>query len=197
MSLIRVLLIVLLAPGCALTKLDSAGALALHDRAEALYKERDYTGALPLFQQLSREFPGEPEFHLRIGNSYAFSGNFDRAIAAYEAALAADPQFSRAWYNLAYVRAQQLADTLVRMHENLDPIDPDGLRLRKLVLEVLAPFGEAVMPRLEEPDTDVMETQQTPVPEAARRLDSRDANGIKEASSELLSEEARAEDIQP
>jgi tetratricopeptide (TPR) repeat protein len=196
MPLIRVLLITLLVSGCTLARLDSAGALALHDQAEAYYQQGDYTAALSAFQQLSRQFPAEPEFHLRAGNSYAFIGDFERAITAYEAALVADPQFSRAWYNLAYVRAQILADTVARMHENLDPADPDGMRLRKLVVEVLSPFGKAITPQLPASDLNVLEQQEQsiPVPDTHKPVE---RALMEDATASPSVSDAQAEEVKP
>lgn len=154
MLLIR-LLVLLLLTGCAAGKLDAERAFKLHDRAEMLYQQGEYQSALPLFQQLTRQFPREPEFHLRVGNCYAFENQYDQAVSAYERALDENPRLSRAWYNLSYVRAQILAATVTRMYKNLDPADPDALRMKKLVIAVLEPFGSELTLQLPQTSVEV------------------------------------------
>lgn len=143
MRLILVYLFPLLLLGCATLKPDAARALKMHAQAEALYLDGKYADALPLFQRLARDFPSDSEFQLRIGNCYARAGHLALAVDAYELAVLRDSSSSRAWYNLSYVRAQMLADTVVQMHEHVDPTDPNAAQMRKLVAEVLAPFGLA------------------------------------------------------
>lgn len=141
MRVIYICLVLCLLGGCAAHRLDAAHALKLHDHAESLYQAGNYTEALPLFQQLSHRFPRDSEFQLRIGNCYARQQHYEEAVTAYELAVAQTPDFSRAWYNLSYVRAQMLANTVVRMYEQLDPADPNVVQMRKWAADVLLPFG--------------------------------------------------------
>lgn len=143
MRLIGVCLLLLLLLGCTTIKPDAARALKMHDQAEALYQAGNYADALPLFKRLAGDFPRDSELQLRVGNCYAREGHFEQAVAAYELAVLRDPGASRAWYNLSYVRAQMLAATVVRMHEHIEPADPGATQMRKLVADVLAPFGLA------------------------------------------------------
>ncbi len=142
MRLALMLMLLICLSGCAGQGVKPQVAMALYDQAEARYQAGDYAGALPLYQQLARQFPRDPNLPLREGNCHAFEGRYEEAVVAYESALGIDPSFSRAWYNLSYVRAQMLAATVTRMHQNLDPRDPELVRMRQLVVDVLASFGE-------------------------------------------------------
>lgn len=172
MLLIRALALMLILTGCAVGKLDARQAFALHEQAETLYQQGEYLAALPLFQQMARRFPRDAEFQLRIGNCYAFDGQYEQAVSAYEVAVTIDPRHSRAWYNLSYVRAQMLAATVMRMLQSLDPTDPEALRMKKLAIAVLEPFGSAVMLQLPDgtelsPDKSAGNSSREPAPDPA------------------------------
>lgn len=136
------LILLLILGGCAAQGITPKEAIALHDQADTFYANGDCSSARVAYEKLVKRFPQEAGFHLRIGNCHALELNYDQAVAAYEQALALDPRSSRAWYNLAYVRAQMLAETVIRMHERLDPADPNVQQMRRLVADILAPFDQ-------------------------------------------------------
>ena len=147
-------LVVLLA-GCVTTNDGSSNIkqiFAKRSEAELLYQRGDYAEVLPIYLELSRLVPGHAETWLRLGNSYARLSQYDNAIDAYQGALSADPQYAKAWLNLSYVRAQQLAATVVDMYEHVPTSDPEARRIYSLVEDVLVPFGESLTQQL--PDID-------------------------------------------
>jgi tetratricopeptide (TPR) repeat protein len=77
---------------------------------------------------------------LRVGNCYARSQDFAQAQQAYQQALIRDNSFVKAWYNLAYVRAQLLANTVTEMYKHSEPGSPEAEKIRNLTVQVLAPF---------------------------------------------------------
>lgn len=109
--------------------------------ADTYYAEDQCDKALPLYKALSTAMPKETKSLLRIGNCYAKSQDFVQAQAAYQQALSRDNTFVKAWYNLAYVRAQLLANTVSEMYKYTDPASSEAQKIRELTLQVLAPFS--------------------------------------------------------
>ena len=64
---------------------------------------------------------------VEVCSEFGFQNN---AIVAYKKALARDPYYSKAWYNLGLIQAQMLGQTMAEMGTYLDPADSsmDGLR---------------------------------------------------------------------
>src|SRR5690606_21956831 len=76
---------------------------AMRAEAEVLYQPGDFGAALVVYQALSQQVPEHTHTWFRIGNCQAQLGNHAAAVEAYQATLALDRQFTRAWLNLAYV----------------------------------------------------------------------------------------------
>lgn len=146
--LVPTLLLALLA-GCAGlsgSKVPLQEVFALRNEAENLYQRGDYRAALAVYQTLSERVPEHTYTWFRMGNCHARLDNYEAAIDAYQRALTLDPEYSRAWLNLAYVQAQQLANTAIAMYELVPPGDPEAERIYALVEGVLQPFGETLGP---------------------------------------------------
>ncbi len=139
----------LLLSACATVSKDNLKEiLAEKTRAETLYKSGEYESAITAYKRLLASVPGLAETWMKLGNSYGRLQDFPNAIAAYEEALSLDPTYVKVWYNLSYVRAQQLASTVVSMYQNVPKDDPSAVKIRALVEGVLAPFGGAVLEQL-------------------------------------------------
>lgn len=108
--------------------------------ADNFYAQGDCEQAIPLYRALSESMSSDTQSLLRIGNCYAKSNDFSRAEQAYQQALLRDNQFVKAWYNLAYVRAQILANTVSDMYKNVGSTSIESQKIRDLTVEVLAPF---------------------------------------------------------
>ena len=127
--------------GCVSTPVERAAELlSLQQQAESLYQQGKCEGAMSLYRQLAKEMPREAEPWLRIGNCQARLEQVDAAIAAYREAIERNPSYNKAWHNLAYIQAQQLARTAAAMAQHVDPADPSSKAMRELAMEVLAPF---------------------------------------------------------
>jgi tetratricopeptide (TPR) repeat protein len=78
----------------------------------------DYERALPLYRQLVRETPNDPELHLSIGHALKTQGKSGEAIEAYRAAAAVKPSFGEAYWSLANLKTYRFTDEeLARMRE--------------------------------------------------------------------------------
>ncbi len=132
--------------GCAVNQGtdDLKELFALRGEAEVLYQRGDYRAALAHYQELTIRVPDHTHSWFRLGNCYARLGENAAAVTAYQTALAHDPTFSRAWLNLAYVQAQQLADTVILMYQQVPPGDPQAERIYSLLEGVLEPFGDTL-----------------------------------------------------
>jgi tetratricopeptide (TPR) repeat protein len=76
----------------------------------------DYGRALPLYRELSRETPQDPELHLSIGHALKTLGDTAEAVDAYRAAIAVRPSFGEAYWSLANLKTYRFPDTeLARM----------------------------------------------------------------------------------
>lgn len=143
---VAVFCLAVLLAGCAVNQSsdDLKEIFDLRGEAETLYQRGDYGAALTLYRELTARVPDHTHSWFRLGNCHARLGDHAAAIHAYQTALAQDPSFSRAWLNLAYVQAQQLADTVILMYRQVPPGDPQAQRIYTLVEGVLAPFGDTL-----------------------------------------------------
>jgi len=76
----------------------------------------DYERAVPLYRELLRESPRDPELHLSIGHALKTQGKTGKAIEAYRAAAAVKPGFGEAYWSLANLKTYRFSDAeLARM----------------------------------------------------------------------------------
>jgi tetratricopeptide (TPR) repeat protein len=109
-------------------------------QADTYYEQQQCDKAVPLYKSLSIAMPNDTKSLLRVGNCYARAQDFTQAQEAYQQALLRDNSYVKAWYNLAYVRAQLLASTVTEMYKHTDPASPEAEKIRNLTVQVLAPF---------------------------------------------------------
>jgi tetratricopeptide (TPR) repeat protein len=99
-----------------LLQVDPANRTYLTTYATVCTGFGDYQRALPLYRQLVREMPQDPELHLSIGHALKTQGNTREAIDAYRAAAAARPDCGDAWWSLANLKTYRFTDEeLARM----------------------------------------------------------------------------------
>jgi len=108
--------------------------------ADREYALGDCKKAIPLYKSLSLTMKSDTQSLLRVGNCYAKEKDYVRAEQAYQQALSRDNNFTKAWYNLSYVRAQVLADTVMEMYRHVDPSSVEAERIRILTEQILSPF---------------------------------------------------------
>ncbi|MFA6241653.1 MAG: tetratricopeptide repeat protein [Candidatus Hydrogenedentales bacterium] len=87
----------------ALVALSLFGATVFNetfDRANQLYTQADYPGAINLYEQLVRDGVVDPNVFFNLGNAYYRNEQLGPAIANYERALHLSPHFESAARNL-------------------------------------------------------------------------------------------------
>jgi tetratricopeptide (TPR) repeat protein len=73
--------------------------------------------ALPLYQEVLRQAPKDPELHLSIAHALKTLGRTDEAIGSYRAAAGLRPSFGEAYWSLANLKTYRFTDAeLERMH---------------------------------------------------------------------------------
>jgi tetratricopeptide (TPR) repeat protein len=108
--------------------------------ADQFYAEKQCEQAVPLYLKLAEAMPTDSKSLLRVGNCQARAGDYRAAEQTYQQALLRDPANAKLWYNLSYVQARVLANTVSQMYENVPANSPDAERVRALTVDVLAPF---------------------------------------------------------
>jgi predicted Zn-dependent protease len=76
----------------------------------------DYERALPVYRELTRATPNDPELHLSIGHALKTQGKSAEAIVAYRTAAGVKPECGDAWWSLANLKTYRFTDEeLARM----------------------------------------------------------------------------------
>lgn len=130
--------------GCAANAATKTRELvSIQTQADQAYAKQDCTTAAPLYRELADTLSDNSVVLLRLGNCLSRLNRPEDAMAAYREAVENDPQFVKAWYNLSYVQAQELARTVTQMTANVDPTDPAAERARVLANGILKAFKTA------------------------------------------------------
>ncbi len=108
--------------------------------ADSAYISGDCDKAIILYLELAEAMKTDTKSVLRAGNCAARSGDLYQAEQRFQEVLLRDPKNVKGWYNLSYIRAQILADTVTKMYQNTEQTSPEAQRLRELTIKVLAPF---------------------------------------------------------
>jgi len=142
-SSVRVTLAILLLflGGCATPVSNTGYVLALDSNADKAYTGNRCDEAIAMYTDLAKELPKNTKSLLRIGNCHARNLRQDDAIVAYKEALARDPYYNKAWYNLGLIQAQILAQTMAEMGSYIDPTDDSMDSMRTLSQKVLDAFS--------------------------------------------------------
>ena len=77
----------------------------------------DYEEALIRFDRVLERIPGDPVTLTSKGHAFKTHGQYDDAVASYQAALDSQPRHGEAWYALSNLKVYSFSDTeLERMH---------------------------------------------------------------------------------
>ncbi|MCJ7612755.1 MAG: tetratricopeptide repeat protein, partial [Candidatus Aminicenantes bacterium] len=131
-------------------EIDPAFGYALNMLAYTYAEMGKSETALKTFERYAAALPGEANPHDSMGYLYFFSGNFDKARAKYEQALAIRPGFLSAW-KLAYLhamdgdydRALQWVDHLIT-NAPTDGIRAQGYQWKGFYDSIMGRFAEAL-----------------------------------------------------
>lgn len=124
-----------LEPVTAIEKLNQARALveqnptqgsAWHYLAQLTAESGDYAAAIQHHERAVSLEPENPNFHLGMGNTYAFSGDNLRAIECYGTVLRLRPDSGVAWNNLGnlFLRLKDVSNALL-CYQNATRFQPD------------------------------------------------------------------------
>jgi Flp pilus assembly protein TadD len=90
--------------------------------------------AMPVYLALTQEYPELAEPHNNLGVLYAAQGDYEKARAAFEAALRSNPNYATAHENLgdvlmasarqSFLRAQQLGNKSVALTQKIESLKP-------------------------------------------------------------------------
>jgi tetratricopeptide (TPR) repeat protein len=76
----------------------------------------NYDQAIPLYREILRETPNEPELHLSVAHALKTVGRTQESIESYHSAIAARPSFGEAYWSLANLKTYWFtADELAQM----------------------------------------------------------------------------------
>ncbi|MEA2734812.1 MAG: protein O-GlcNAc transferase [Humisphaera sp.] len=109
---------------------------------------REFAAAAECFTHAIERNPTQRLFHYHLGNAHRLAGRFDRAVAAYRAALRIDPNYTDALVNLgiALASARQGDDAIDawRGALRLDPNDADALTNLGNIYREMGRLGDAI-----------------------------------------------------
>jgi len=77
------------------------------EQAAQAYNTGHWEDALQRYNQLAERMPTNVEILFRLGNTQARLGHLDEAVANYQTLLTHQPDYPKAWHNLAIVRVRQ------------------------------------------------------------------------------------------
>ena len=116
--------------------------------AETSFRHGDYPEAVGKFERYTRDNPDNAWGQYMLGLSAWKSGQNERALQAFDAALQIDPTHRKSLLNSARVllETNQPAEALERVQKalSIEPLSSDGLRLLGRTQAELGHFDEAV-----------------------------------------------------
>lgn len=119
-----------------------------YEEAETAFQARDYAAATQLFGSYVERKPDNPWGHYMLGLSAWKGGDHERAVEAFERALALDPTHVKSYLNLARVllEVDRPAEALARIDSAIgfDSLSNVAYRLRGLALDGLDRVDEAI-----------------------------------------------------
>jgi cytochrome c-type biogenesis protein CcmH/NrfG len=128
-------------------KLDPKNPDALRGLGDINYERNNYEQAILAYEQYLKQRPDDANVLTDAGTMYLYSGKSDAAIERYKKAIAKDPKFFQAYYNMAIAYGQrddakQTRAALTRAYE-LAPDDNARAQVRDLLVRMLGESGAA------------------------------------------------------
>ena len=94
------------------------GGLDQLEKAEALYQAANWQEARNQFDALIRIYPRNAYLWYKLGNALSKLGQYNDSAIEYQNAIAIDPEFFRASYNLGLIRLLQSEEALSQAKEH-------------------------------------------------------------------------------
>ncbi len=145
MSRLAVILLALALGACAQTstKPDQATAQDLAEiyrLAATAYDEQDWAASEQHYLNLTRGAPEEVEPWFKLGNVYARTQRYDRAIACYREALVRDSRNVKAWHNIAVTQLREAGASFLELEmltQDDDPLHEKSVRIQRAIDELV------------------------------------------------------------
>ncbi len=98
-----IVMVLLLAAGCATVQTELKDAAAYNNRGNAYWNEGQYDQAISDYNKALEINPRHTQAYNNRGVAYRSKGQYDQAISDYNKALEINPRFAAAYYNRAIV----------------------------------------------------------------------------------------------
>ncbi|HEX6363326.1 MAG TPA: tetratricopeptide repeat protein [Albitalea sp.] len=108
--------------------------------------------AIDVFARLATDYPEIPEPHNNLAVLYAAAGHYDKARAALDAALRANPNYAVAHQNMGDIHAQLARQSYERALQ-LDPSNTAVPPKLELLARIVTPTAARPAPTISEPAT--------------------------------------------
>jgi len=128
--------------GCSSSPQRSSGVVKQYELAMEAYKAGRFSDAEPMLRRLLNQYPQFAEGWYRLGNLYVRSGQNEAAVTAFKECLRYDPNYTKAWHNLAFVHLKIAIEILDEGIAKAQPNSPDYNQLMQLKLSMLAVSSE-------------------------------------------------------
>ena len=142
------------------TTASNSDPFAIAELADSAYAKSQWLEAQRHYKTLSELVPDDAYAWFRLGNTHIRQGEVTQATHAFEEALRRDPQYPKAWYNLATAHLLNAQHALRQTYHNLRPEDPGRL----LAQQRLHALDQLIYQRLEEPESPAAAQSALPQP---------------------------------
>ncbi len=108
--------------------------------AAAAYDEQDWAASEKHYVNLTRGAPEEVEPWFKLGNVYAHTQRYDRAIACYREALVRDTRNVKAWHNMAVTQLRESGASFLELEmltDDDDPLHEKSVRIQRAIDELV------------------------------------------------------------
>ena len=139
---------------------SNSDPFAIAELADSAYARSQWLEAQRHYKTLTELVPDDAYAWFRLGNTHIRQGEITQATHAFEEALRRDPQYPKAWYNLATAHLLNAQHALRQTYHNLRQEDPGRL----LAQQRLQTLDQLIYQRLEEPDSPAAAQSALPLP---------------------------------
>lgn len=108
--------------------------------AAAAYEAQDWAASERHYLNLTRGAPEEVEPWFKLGNVYARTQRYDRAIACYREALVRDSRNLKAWHNIAVTQLREAGASFLELEmltAEDDPLHEKSVRIQRTIDELV------------------------------------------------------------
>jgi tetratricopeptide (TPR) repeat protein len=134
--------VAIIVSGCAASNTKATDMARLTRDAGQAYASGNCNEAMEKYLQLVAKVPNETGTLLKIANCTYFQGDSAGAVEQYKQILIGAPDYRAAWFNLTHVQMRELAATLSKLVESINPSSPEEFALVNRALMLLQTYNE-------------------------------------------------------